>query len=81
VLEHEGVDACLGDAGLAAALADGDDLGGGAYESEDLVRDEIVGEDDVCGAEEIGGAQGEEIWIAGACSYEIDVAGLSACVH
>ena len=52
VLEHEGVDAGLGDAWLAAALADGDDDGGGAGEGEDVVGDEVVGKDDVGGFEE-----------------------------
>jgi hypothetical protein len=37
VLEHEGVNLGLGDAGLAATLANGDDLGGGAGQGEDLV--------------------------------------------
>jgi hypothetical protein len=47
VLQHEVVDAGLSDARLAAALADGDDEGGWAGEGEDLVGDEVVGEDDV----------------------------------
>ena len=76
VLEHEGVDAGLGDAGLAAALADGDDEGGGAGEVEDLVGDEVVGEDDVGGLEELEGAQGEQAGISGACADEIDGSGL-----
>ena len=75
VLEHEGVDAGLGDAGLAAAFAYGDDEGGGAGEVEDFVGDEVVGEDDVAGLEELGGAEGEEGGVAGACSYEVDGAG------
>ena len=49
VFEHQGVDAGLSDAGLAAAFAYGDDEGGGAGEVEDVVGDEVVGEDDVAG--------------------------------
>ena len=79
VLEHELVDAGLGDARLSAALADGDDEGGRAGEVEDLVGDEVVGEDDVRGFEQVGGAQGEERGVAGACSDEVDVAGF--CVR
>ena len=49
VLEHQGVDAGLGNAGLAAAFAYRDDEGGGAGEVEDFVGDEVVGEDYVAG--------------------------------
>ncbi len=56
--EHEVVDAGLGDAGLAAALADGDDDGGGVGEGEDFVGDEVVGEDDVAGLQEACGRGG-----------------------
>jgi hypothetical protein len=52
------VDAGLGYARLTAALADGDDESGGAGEVEDVVGDEVVGEDDVAGLEELGGAEG-----------------------
>ena len=81
VLEHQGVDAGLGDAGLAAALANRDDFGGGAGDGEDLVRDEVVGENDVGGLKELDGAEGEEIGVAGACSCEVDGAGLGFGVH
>ncbi len=76
VLEHEGVDASLGDAGLAAALTYGDYEGGGAGEVEDGVGDEIVGEDYVAGFEELGGAESQEGWVAGAGTCEVDMAGL-----
>jgi hypothetical protein len=71
----------LRDAGLSAALADGDDLGGGAGEGEDLVGDEVVGEDDVGGLEEVDGSESEETGVAGACSCEIDGARLGFFVH
>ena len=76
MLEHEIVDLGLGNARLAAALADGDDERGGAGEFEDLVGDEVVGKDDVGGLDELDGADGEEIWVAGTGSGEVDVAGL-----
>jgi hypothetical protein len=76
VVKHEFVDAGLGDAGLPAALADGDDLGGGAGEVEDGVRDEVVGQDDVGSLEQGVGAEGEEIGCAGACADEVDGSGL-----
>ena len=75
VEEHEGVDAGLSDAGLAAAFADGDDEGGGGGEGEDLGGDEIVGEDDVGVLQEMEGAEGEEGGVAGTGSYEVDAAG------
>ena len=59
VLEHEVVDLGLGDAGLAAAFADGDDFGGGAGKGENFFGDEVVGEDDVGGLEELDGAESE----------------------
>jgi hypothetical protein len=59
VLEHEGVDLGLGDAGLSTALADRDDFGGGAGEGEDFVGDQVVGKDDVGGLEELDRAKGE----------------------
>ena len=80
VFEHERVDARLGDAGLAAAFADGDNVCGSVGEGEDFVGDEVVGEDDVCGFEETEGAEGEEGGVAGARSCEVDVAGLGGCV-
>jgi len=76
VLEHEFVDPGLGDAGLTTTLADGDDVCCWAGEGEDLVGDQVVGEDDVSGLEELDGADSEEIGVAGARSGKIDVAGL-----
>ncbi len=76
VLQHEGVNSRLGDARLAAALADGYDESGGRGEREDFVGDEVVGQDDVGGLQEAEGAQGEEFRVAGACSDEVDGAGL-----
>jgi len=81
VFEHEGVNAGLGDARLSATLADGDDVGGGAGEREDLIGDEVVGEDDVGGLDEREGAEGEQIGVAGARSDEVDVAGLGFSAH
>lgn len=81
VVDHEGVDLGLGDTGLAAALSDGDDGSGGAGEIKDFVGDEIVGEDDIAGAEEVRCAQGEEIGVPWACAYEVDGAGLRFRVH
>ncbi len=76
MLKHEGVDAGLGDARLAAAFADWDDERGGVGEGEDVVGDEVVGEDDGGGLEETEGAEGEEVGVAGASAAEVDVAGL-----
>lgn len=70
------MDAGLGDAGLAAALAYGDDLGRWAGEREDFVGDEVVGEDDVAGLKQMMGAEGEEGWVAWTGSAEVDVAWL-----
>lgn len=81
VLEHEGVDLGLCDAGLATALADGDDFGGGAGEGEDFVGDEVVGEDDLGGLEEVQGSEGEEAGVSGACACEVDVSRLGFFVH
>ena len=76
MLEQERMNAGLGDARLAATFADGDDEGGGTGPGEDLVGDEIVGEDDVRGLQQAQGAQGEQFGIAGARSDEVDDAGL-----
>ena len=73
VFEHQGMDAGLGDARLAATLADGDDEGGGVGEGEDFAGDEFVVEDDVAVLEEMQGAEGEEGGRAGAGSAEVDV--------
>jgi hypothetical protein len=81
VLEHEGVDLGLRDAGLAAALAYGDYFGGGAGEGENLVGDEVVGKDNVSGLEELDSTQGEETWVSGACSCKVDGARLGFFVH
>jgi len=81
MVEHEGVDLGLGDTGLAAALANGDDLGCGAGEGEDFIGDEVVGEDDVGGLEKVHGVQGEEAGVARACAYEVDGARLGFFVH
>jgi hypothetical protein len=79
VKKHQLVDAGLRDAGLAAALANGDDLGGWVGESEDFVGDEVVREDDVGVLEEMEGAEGEKGWVAGPGAYEVDVARLGGC--
>src|SRR5271170_2869919 len=76
-MEHEGVDLGLRDAGLAAALAYGDDLGCWAGEGEDLVGDEVVGKDDVGGLEEGLSAEGEETGISWTCADEVDDSWLS----
>ena len=81
MLEHEGVDLGLGDARLAATLADGDDFGGGAGEGEDFFGDEIVGEDDVGGLEKMNGVKGQEAGVSGACSCKVDGARLGFFVH
>ncbi len=81
VVQHQFVNAGLGDARLAAALADGDDFSRGAGEIEDGVGDEVVGEDDVGGLEEGVGAEGEEIGRAGAGAAEVDGSGLGLAVH
>ena len=59
VLKHEGVDLGLRNTGLAAALADGDDFGGGTGEGEYLIGDEVIGEDNVGSLEELDGAKSE----------------------
>ncbi len=81
VVEHQVVDAGLVDAGLTAALADRDDLSSGAGEREDLVRDEVIGEDDVRGLEQGVRAQGEEIGCTGTGSGEVDDSGLRGMDH
>ena len=81
MLQHEGVDLGLGDAGLAAAFADRDDFGGGAGESEDFFGDQVVWKDDVGSLEKMEGAEGEEAGVSGACSREVDGARLGFFVH
>ena len=76
VVEHEGVDLGLSDAGLSAALAYGDDLGGWAGEGQNLVGDEVVGEDYVGGLQEGYGAKGQVLRISWTCADQIDLSWL-----
>jgi hypothetical protein len=71
------VDLGLRDAWLATALADRNDVCGGAGKSKDLFGDQIVRKDDVGGFDEVCGAQCEQRGIAGACAYEVDMARFS----
>lgn len=81
VLDHECVDASLGDAWLAAALADRDNEGGWTGEVQHFIRNEVVGQDDVCGLDEVEGTPGEEVGVAWAGAAEIDFAGLDGEAH
>ena len=81
VFDHEGVNAGLGDAWLSAAFADGDDEGCGAGEVEHFVRDEVVGQNDVGGLDEVKGTAGEEIRVARACTAEVNFAGFDGVAH
>jgi hypothetical protein len=58
VFQHEGVDAGLGDTWLATALAHRNNQGGWAGEREDIVGDEVVGQDNVGGLQQSECAEG-----------------------
>ncbi len=73
VLEHQVVDPRLGDARLSAAFSYRDDDRGWTCDAEDFVGDEVIGQDDVGGFDEVGRAQGEKRGIAWTSTYQIDI--------
>ena len=72
-VDHALVDFVLRNIFCATALAYVVDGGARGKQIEDLGRDEVVMENDVGAAEDFGGANGEQVFRAGARAHEVDL--------